>query len=221
MKAITIGRDNSCDIVINDSRVSRVHANIILQGNSYIYRDNSMNGTLINGVLLKHGEMRINFGDSVLLAGNIALPWNKVQNILPLANENSYVQNSYAQNPYAQNTYAYGGQFPGQQIPPKSALPENIRGWNWGAFYFSWLWAVCNGIYWPLVVLIPVVGWLSILVIMIILGINGNQWAWEKKQWRSIEHFKQVQHNWAIAALCVFILAVLSTLFIILILFSW
>lgn len=93
MRTITIGRDNSCDIVINDSRVSRVHANIIEQGGRYIYRDMSTNGTLINGTLLKRSDMNVKYGDSVLLASTAALPWHKVQLLLPLDDENSYIPN--------------------------------------------------------------------------------------------------------------------------------
>ena len=30
----------------------------------------------------------------------------------------------------------------------------------------------------------------------IILGIHGNEWAWQRKKWESIEHFKKTQRNW-------------------------
>jgi hypothetical protein len=30
---------------------------------------------------------------------------------------------------------------------------------------------------------------------------NGSEWAWYGKQWNSLDHFKRVQHNWAIAIL--------------------
>ncbi|MFA5328105.1 MAG: FHA domain-containing protein [Prolixibacteraceae bacterium] len=83
MKLITIGRDNSCDIVVNDSRVSRVHANIFQNGDGYTFRDTSTNGTQINGVTIHHSEMYIRFGDSVLFAGSVPLPWNKLQNLFP------------------------------------------------------------------------------------------------------------------------------------------
>jgi hypothetical protein len=83
MKVITIGRDDSCDIVINNPRVSRVHANIFKQGQEYVYRDSSSNGTRINGMMLHQSDMRISPGDSVLLADIEPLPWHKVQNLLP------------------------------------------------------------------------------------------------------------------------------------------
>jgi len=83
MKLITIGRDNSCDIVLNDSRVSRVHANIFQNGDGYTYRDTSTNGTKINGVTIHRSEMYIRFGDSVLFAGSVPLPWNRVVSLFP------------------------------------------------------------------------------------------------------------------------------------------
>jgi pSer/pThr/pTyr-binding forkhead associated (FHA) protein len=84
MRTITVGRDDSCDIVINNSRVSRIHAQITPDGTGYLYRDSSSNGTRINGVKLNRGdEMHVVAGDSVILADVEALPWHKVQNLLP------------------------------------------------------------------------------------------------------------------------------------------
>lgn len=83
MRTITLGRDNSCDIVINDSRVSRIHANIFRNGDGYTYRDMSTNGTRINGVLVQRTDIFINPGDSVLLASSVPLPWEKVKNLFP------------------------------------------------------------------------------------------------------------------------------------------
>lgn len=97
MRTITVGRDNSCDIVINDPRISRVHANIIQQGSAYIYRDMSTNGTLINGVLLNRSDINVKYGDSVLLASTVALPWHKVQLLLPMNDDSSYIGSSQNQ----------------------------------------------------------------------------------------------------------------------------
>ncbi len=102
-------------------------------------------------------------------------------------------------------------QQPIASAPVKTPLPVNIeRKWNWGAFVFGWLWGLFNGIYWPLVTLIPYIGWFAGLIIAIVLGINGNKWAWEKKSWESVEHFQKTQHNWAIAALVAGILIIIS-----------
>ncbi len=78
-------------------------------------------------------------------------------------------------------------------------VPEEIKGWNWGAFVFGWIWAVFNGIYWPILIgLIPYVGG---LIMCIVLGMNGNEMAWKNKRWDNVEHFKRVQHKWAMACL--------------------
>lgn len=86
-------------------------------------------------------------------------------------------------------------------------VPNEIKGWNWGAFFFNWIWGVCNGVYWPLALIIvnfiPYVGALISLGGCIALGINGSEWAWKAKQWSSIAEFKRVQHKWAIAVLWV------------------
>ena len=86
-------------------------------------------------------------------------------------------------------------------------VPEEIKKWNWGAFFFYWLWGICNGVYWPLILIvvnfIPYVGPLITLGGCIALGINGNEWAWKAKSWSSVTEFKRVQHKWAIAILWV------------------
>jgi len=68
---ISIGRDVTNDIVINDSEVSRKHARFTLEGDRYKIEDlNSTNGTYIDGQrligphLLAIGEI-IMFGDNV------------------------------------------------------------------------------------------------------------------------------------------------------------
>lgn len=80
MKTITIGRDNSCDIVIHNDRISRRHATITPLGNGgYLFRDMSNNGTSVNGVIVRNSERLVRFGDPILLAGIIHFPWNRVQ----------------------------------------------------------------------------------------------------------------------------------------------
>ena len=56
--------------------------------------------------------------------------------------------------------------------------------------------------------MIPGIG----LIIWIILGIFGNQWAWQHKRWDSIESFKKTQRKWTIAGLVV--LGILALLFL-------
>lgn len=116
-------------------------------------------------------------------------PYNPVPNIQ--INQDGTVTNpSHWETPYNSNE-----------------VPVEIKKWNWGAFFFNWLWGVCNGVYWPLALilvnLIPYVGQVLALGACIALGINGSEWAWKGKRWDSVEHFKRVQHNWAMACLWV------------------
>jgi serine/threonine protein kinase len=81
----------------------------------------------------------------------------------------------------------------------KEKVPEEILGWNWGAFLLPWLWSWTNNVWVGLFSLIPHIGW----GMAIALGANGNEWAWKSREWRSIEHFKAHQRGWAIAGIMI------------------
>jgi hypothetical protein len=88
-------------------------------------------------------------------------------------------------------------------------VPQEIQGWNWGAFLFSWIWGIGNNVWLALLALIPYVGF----VMAIVLGIKGNEWAWKSKRWDSIEHFKKTQGTWSKVALIIWAsLAILGIL---------
>ena len=78
-------------------------------------------------------------------------------------------------------------------------VPDEIKGWNWGAFLMPWLWPFTNCVWIGLLAFIPQVGWL----IAIALGAKGNEWAWKSRKWRSIEQFKAHQRGWTIAGLAI------------------
>jgi pSer/pThr/pTyr-binding forkhead associated (FHA) protein len=70
---ITIGRDPSNTITINDAEISRRHAHLTYQGGKYILEDlGSTNGTFVNGQrlagprVLKSGEV-VSFGEQIVL----------------------------------------------------------------------------------------------------------------------------------------------------------
>jgi predicted component of type VI protein secretion system len=70
---LTIGRDSTNEIVINDAEVSRRHARLTFQGGKYVLEDlGSTNGTFVNGQrlsgprVLKAGEV-ISFGEQIVL----------------------------------------------------------------------------------------------------------------------------------------------------------
>jgi hypothetical protein len=83
-----------------------------------------------------------------------------------------------------------------------AVLPPELEGWNWGGFLLTWVWGIGNNVWIALVGLAPVPG--VGLAIGIILGLKGNEWAWQNKKWDSIEHFRKAQRiwlYWGIAAL--------------------
>ncbi|HEX9332941.1 MAG TPA: FHA domain-containing protein [Anaerolineales bacterium] len=70
---ITIGRDSTNGITINDAEISRRHARLTFQGGKYILEDlGSTNGTFVNGQrlagprVLKPGEV-VSFGEQIVL----------------------------------------------------------------------------------------------------------------------------------------------------------
>ncbi|TVR18084.1 MAG: ribonuclease G [Balneolaceae bacterium] len=77
----------------------------------------------------------------------------------------------------------------------KAAMPEELNRWNWGAFSLNAFWGVGNKTYVALFALVPVIN----IFMMIALGLKGNKWAWENKEWKSVEHFTKVQKRWNIA----------------------
>lgn len=74
-----------------------------------------------------------------------------------------------------------------------AVVPEELKGWSWGAFSLNWIWGLGNGTYWALLCLIPYVG----LIMAIVLGLKGNEWAWRNKHWQSVEQFKRIQGIWS------------------------
>ncbi len=71
-------------------------------------------------------------------------------------------------------------------------VPEEIKGWNWGAFLLNWIWAIGHQVWLGLLCLIPCVN----LIMAIILGVKGSEWAWQYRKFESVEQFKTVQKAW-------------------------
>ena len=70
---MSIGRDSTNEIVINDAEISRRHARLTFQGGKYVLEDlGSTNGTFVNGQrlagprVLKAGEV-VSFGEQIVL----------------------------------------------------------------------------------------------------------------------------------------------------------
>ena len=87
-----------------------------------------------------------------------------------------------------------------------AVIPDGVKGWSWGAFMWNWIWAIGNQTWIGLLALIPYVG----IVMAIILGIKGREWAWQNKRWESLEHFNAVQRKWSLWSLVFFGIAILG-----------
>jgi serine/threonine protein kinase len=119
------------------------------------------------------------------------------------------------------------------------AIPPEIRGWNWGAFWLAPYWSLANrtwiGLwcllfpslgFWlinllrisssPVALIFYSGGFLLELSIMGYLGKRGNPIAWQNIPWHSISQFQAHQRRWAIAGLLlgapIYLVSVLSRL---------
>ena len=123
---LTIGRDSTNGVAINDPEVSRRHARLTFQGGKYVLEDlGSTNGSFVNGQRLS-GPHVLKAGDVVALGEQIVLMYDAA-NIDPgatIASPRNAVRMPpvaapapapVAPPPPAQN---YAGQVPGASTPP-------------------------------------------------------------------------------------------------------
>jgi uncharacterized membrane protein YeaQ/YmgE (transglycosylase-associated protein family) len=102
----------------------------------------------------------------------------------------------YGPQGYAANTSGTGS---------TAVVPPGVAGWNWGAFLLNWIWSIGNSVWIGLLALVPYAG----LIMAIVLGIKGSEWAWQHRRWESVEQFKATQRVWAIVGLIVFLLSLI------------
>ena len=74
-----------------------------------------------------------------------------------------------------------------------AVIPEEIRGWNWGAFVLGWIWGIGNNVWLAFLGLIP----FAAPIMAVILGLKGNEWAWRSKRYDSVERFTATQDTWS------------------------
>lgn len=116
-----------------------------------------------------------------------------------------------------------------------SQIDREVDKWNWGAFYFGWLWGIFNKVYISLIQLVvnilafglSLIGLgiiapffsLASLGISIWLGVKGSRMAWDNGAYRNLENFRSVRHGWNMAAgivfgVCIFVIIISLLLFI-------
>ncbi|MEK7614989.1 MAG: hypothetical protein AAB431_01235 [Patescibacteria group bacterium] len=87
-----------------------------------------------------------------------------------------------------------------------STVPKEIEGWNWGAAGLTWIWGLSHSVWISLLTFIPGVN----LIMIIVLGMKGNEWAWKAQKWESVEEFKHIQKRWMPWGVAFFVLEVLG-----------
>ena len=132
-KTITIGRSSQCDIIISHDGISRIHAEISLIGNQYVYRDLSKNGSSIGGRIINNERVSVAAGTEILLANRIPLPWVQIYALLPMQPSRPYesgtmVYDNGTHNPQSQNYVFENGGY--------TKLDEMGAGWGILAFLF-------------------------------------------------------------------------------------
>lgn len=117
----------------------------------------------------------------------------------------------------------------------KAVEKDKLKGFNWGAFGFTWIWALFNGAFkkmgpiTAILILLWIIGSMSkgsfiyplcrfiFFCLAVFCGFSGNEWAYYgNKKWKDIDSFNEVQQKWAIAAviaiICSFVLALIVSL---------
>ena len=218
MNSITIGRNPQNTIVVGAeyTTVSGNHATIEQVGNQLYLTDHSTNGTYINGSLVHNRRVTISPSDRITLSTHYLLSMQQVMQYLTPAASPSRATARYVAAP---QTPAPVRQEPQHaEEPAPKVEPRNLDSFNWGAFLLSWIWGCGNGIYWPLIVLIPYVGWVAGIVIPFVLGFRGNRMAWEKYNGSALA-FEAKQTSWTkgawICVICAFSLSFIVGMFMV------
>lgn len=82
------------------------------------------------------------------------------------------------------------------------ALPQ-VKGWNWGGFFLSWIWAISHervgtGVVIFLASILPGIGLIVRWGYKIYFGIKGNELAWSSRRFENIKQFQETERAWAI-----------------------
>jgi hypothetical protein len=97
-------------------------------------------------------------------------------------------------------------------VEATDATPQLDR-WNWGAAFFNWIWALGHGL-WVYALLGFVLSFIP-LAAFILFGIKGNEWAWARGGYSSVEELRAKERKWAIAALIVFVISILLVILVV------
>jgi predicted component of type VI protein secretion system len=122
---ITLGRDITNDIVINDPECSRHHCRLTRGGGGYTLEDlGSTNGTFVNGQRLT-GARPLNGGDVISMGETVTFAYESTMPAMESANQQATLQSPIAapQPSYQQPQPAYQ-QPQSQYTPPPPPAPQ-------------------------------------------------------------------------------------------------
>lgn len=79
--------------------------------------------------------------------------------------------------------------------------PQELKGFNWGAFALPLFWGISNKVYLALICLIPYIG----IIVNIYFGIFGNSYAWKGGRFKTAKECMECQKVWNKWGLTIFI----------------
>lgn len=119
----------------------------------------------------------------------------------------------------SERIYSTSGNFGKANTYTQADIDKVIEKWNWGAFFCSWLWAICHRLYWPIIMIfiafIPYIGQIGNLCISVYLGLNGSKWAWECGKYKDFEAYLRAQRQWTIGGVVWFLASLVATAYLV------
>ncbi|MCB0117734.1 MAG: FHA domain-containing protein [Anaerolineales bacterium] len=147
---LTIGRDSTNAVAINDAEVSRKHARLMFQGGKYVLEDlGSTNGTFVNGQRLA-GPVVLKPGDVVSLGEQIVLMYDGIASDAgaTVAVSRRAVQQAAPPPAYSSPAPAYQQQAPAQSYSaPPAGKKTNLTPIFIGVGVLLFI-CVCAGFFW-------------------------------------------------------------------------
>lgn len=224
---MTIGRAVENDLQVDQSfgRVSNEHATLEIQDGQLIFIDHSSNGSIINGRNIHHSSIAIQNGDEILLANSYKVEWPHILKHFPNLQRRTerfdgsqiesgerktemFGNDSALSTPTINETHLEDSNAGQLNEYTQMEVEEYMDKFNFGAFLSTWVWALCNHIFWPLVIipisLIPYVGQIASLSLCSYLGIKGNRMAWNKSK-VPFDKFVSNQRKWIWIGIFLFI----------------
>jgi hypothetical protein len=152
---ISIGRDNTNIVAINDAEVSRRHARMELRGSAYVIQDlGSTNGTFVNGIRIS-GMQVLNPGDTVAFGEGIVLVYESATDLNATMLSTKAPPTAYqrpapapapapAPTPVPVPTPLYSGHVPAGPVPlPPAATPRKKKFPIWLVIVILLLVVIC------------------------------------------------------------------------------